>query len=286
MNRQTSSERWGDGSAYEAYMGRWSRRIALDFAAWLGVAPGSAWLDVGCGTGALSQVLLQTAAPVRVVGIDASAQFIAHARGLIDDARVSFEVGDAETLGEHLTGFDAVVAGLVLNHVSDPARAIEGMTHAARPGAVIGAYVWDYADQMELNRYFWDAATALDPAAAAFDEGRQVSICNPDALQRLFSRSLEAVQTSAIVTPTLFEDFDDYWSPFMDGAGTAPRYVRSLEASQRDALRDALRGRLPIAGDGSISLEARAWAAKGQVPGSGTPMGWSDAIKGTPGRLG
>ena len=137
--------------------------MAREFLGWLAVPPGGRWLDVGCGTGALSESILSLAAPGRVVGVDPSPAFVAFARDRVKDARVEFEAGDAQALGAASATYNAVVAGLVLNFVSDPDRAVSEMARVTHPGGTIAAYVWDYAEDMQLIRHFWDAAGALDP---------------------------------------------------------------------------------------------------------------------------
>jgi SAM-dependent methyltransferase len=256
---------WGNTEAYEAYMGRWSRPAADAFLMWLAPAPGLRWLDVGCGTGALTQAILATANPREVLGVDPSADFIASATAQITDVRVRFEIGDARALPVPNDAYDGVVAGLALNFVPDPAAAIIEMVRAAQLGGTVGAYVWDYAGEMQLVRSFWQAAIALDPAAAAHDQGRQFPICQPEPLTRCFRQAgLQDVDVHAIVVPTRFRDFDDYWWPhLLGGSGVAQRYVASLGEPQRTALRDQLQTSLPIAADGSIPLSARAWAVQG-----------------------
>jgi hypothetical protein len=140
------------------------------------------------------------------------------------------------------------------------------MGRVARPGGTVGAYVWDYADGMELMRRFWDAVVALDPAAHALDEGpRFAAVCTPDALTGLFrDAGLRDVEAQAIDVPTVFRDFDDFWNPFLGGQGPAPAYATALSEDRRVALRERLRSDLPIAADGSIELTARAWAVRGE----------------------
>jgi len=257
---------WETGDAYDAYVGRWSRLVARAFLTWLTAPTGGRWLDVGCGTGALSETILAGAAPREVVGIDPSAEFVATARARVADARVRFEIADAMALPVAAGAFDAVVAGLVLNHVPDPKQAVAEMARATRPGGLVATYVWDYAGEMQLMRWFWDAATALDPAARELDQGRRYSMCRPEPLAALFrGAGLGAVETRAIDVPTVFRDFDDYWSPFLGGQGPAPGYAMSLAEDRRAALRERLRAGLPSAPDGSISLIARAWAVRGVV---------------------
>ena len=225
-------ETWAAGDAYEPYIGRWSRLVAREFVAWLGVAGGAAWLDVGCGTGALSQTVLEAADPAAVVGIDPSLGFLAHARARLDG----------------------------------PARLVVA-------GGRVAAYVWDYGGRMELIRRFWDAAAALDPAAATLDEGRRFGLCRPEPLAGLFrDAGLVEVAGRPIEVPTRFRDFDDFWTPFLGGQGPAPGYAMALDEGRRAALREELRARLPVAGDGSIPLVARAWAVAGTRAASPGPV--------------
>ncbi len=265
-----SGEVWTVGAAYESYVGRWSRLVAGELLRWLGVPAGARWLDVGCGTGTLAQAVLAHAAPRGVLGVDRSRGFVAHARARTADARVAFQVADAGALPVSDGGFDAVVSGLVLNFVPEPERMVAEMARAARPGGVVALYVWDYAAGMELMRRFWDAAKALDPRAAALDEGVRFPVCAPAPLEALFTfAGLAAVETRAIDVQTPFRDFDDLWSPFLGGQGPAPGYVASLPEERRVALREALRTSLPMATDGSIPLAARAWAVRGSRTGRG-----------------
>lgn len=257
--------RWADGGVYESYVGRWSRPIARAFLAWLDAPAQTDWLDIGCGTGALTQTILALATPAHVRGIDLSPDFVTFAQLHTADPRASFAVGDAQALPEPDAVCDAVVSGLALNFTPQPDRAAAELARVVRPGGIVAVYVWDYADKMELMRYFWDAAIALNPAAKALDEATRFRICAPEPLAQLFTQAgLHQVETRAIDTPTVFRDFDDYWTPFLSGQAPAPGYTMSLDEQQRARLRELLRSRLPTASDGAISLVARAWAVKGR----------------------
>jgi SAM-dependent methyltransferase len=257
---------WTVGDAYEPYVGRWSRLVAREFLAWLAIPPGGHWLDVGCGTGALSATILSLASPETVTGVDQSEGYVAYAREHVPDGRAAFKVGDAQHLPFEDARFDAVVSGLVLNFLPQPGRAVVEMARVARPGGVVAAYVWDYAGQMQLMRHFWDAAAELDPAARELDEGRRFPLCQPEPLEQLFrAAALREVAARPIDVPTLFLDFDDYWSPFLGDQGPAPGYAMSLSEERRAGLRERIRARLPRAADGSIPLLARAWAVRGRV---------------------
>jgi SAM-dependent methyltransferase len=238
--------------------------VAREFLHWLAMPAESYWLDVGCGTGALSQTILQLASPARIKGIDRSEGYIAHAKEQVQDNRAHFEVGDAQTLPDETASYDAVVSGLVLNFIPQPTRAVSEMTRVAKSGAIVASYVWDYAGKMHLMRHFWNAAAALDPNAFDLDEGRRFPLCQPKALTELFqSVGLQNIEVRAIDISTDFTDFDDYWLPFLGGQAPAPSYAMSLSEERRVALRERIRAGLPFAVDGSIPLVARAWAVRG-----------------------
>ena len=257
-------ETWASGNAYEPYVGRWSRLVARAFLDWLAVAPRSRWLDVGCGTGALSQTILHIAAPAHVKGIDRSEEHISYAQAHVQDRRASFDVGDAQALPDETARYDAAVSGLVLNFLPQPEQAVREMARVVRSGGIVAAYVWDYAGKMQLMRHFWNAAVALDPQALDLDEGRRFPLCQPEPLRQLFQRAgLTSVDVRAIDIATDFQDFDDYWSPFLGGQGPAPGYAMALSDERRAALRERIRAGLPFALDGSIPLVARAWAVRG-----------------------
>ncbi len=258
---------WASGDAYEPYVGRWSLLVAREFVDWLGVASGSRWLDVGCGTGALSQTILEAAAPSRVKGIDRSDRYITHVRAHVLDHRVDFEVGDALALQDETASYEAAVSGLMLNFIPQPDRAVSEMARVVKPTGIVASYVWDYAGKMQLMRHFWNAAAALDPIAFDLDEGRRFPLCEPTLLTELFqSVGLKNVEVRAIDISTDFKDFDDYWSPFLGGQGPAPSYAMSLSEERRAELRERIRAGLPIALDGSIPLVARAWAVRSVRP--------------------
>jgi SAM-dependent methyltransferase len=257
-------EAWAKGESYEPYVGRWSHGVAGEFVGWLDVPPNRRWLDVGAGTGALTRAIVERASPISVVAIDSSAAYIAYARRFTEGTRATFLVGDATALQLEDERFDAVVSGLMLNFVPDPKRALGEMVRVARRQGTVAVYLWDYADGMELMRYFWHAAGELDPNARELDEAVRFPIAREQPLVDLFAAAgLTDVQSRAIDLLTVFRDFDDYWSPFLGAQGPAPGYAMSLSENRRSALRDRLREKLPINTDGSIPLVCRAWAVRG-----------------------
>ncbi|MBI5531294.1 MAG: class I SAM-dependent methyltransferase [Deltaproteobacteria bacterium] len=262
------TDAWGTGQSYEPYVGRWSRLVARSFLNWLGMPCAARWVDVGCGTGALTETVLALASPARILGVDASESYVGFARQQVVGDRVRFEVADARALPCQDSSFDVAVSGLVLNFLPEPSTMASEMVRVVRPGGTVAAYVWDYSGEMQLMRCFWDAASALDAVAAELDEGRRFPICNPDALVRLWREcELDCVESRAIDVPTHFRDFDDYWQPFLGGQGPAPGYVATLDPDRRVALRERLRSTLPRARQGHIELTARAWAVRGTKRG-------------------
>lgn len=269
MSQASRHDAWQAGDRYEAYMGRWSRQLAPRFLDWLGMPDGLDWLEVGCGTGALSAAIVARCNPRSLIAVDPSEGFVATARAMVPDRRAEFQVGDAQALALPAASRDVVASALVLNFVPDRQKALGEMKRVARPGGTIGFYVWDYpGGGIEFMRAFWAAAASLDPAAAELSEDRRFPFCTPDALAgQLRDAGLTRVDWTAIEVPTVFQNFDDYWHPFTLGAGPAPGYCASLaaEARQRleEKLRDSLRARARP--DGSIPLNAKAWALKGFV---------------------
>lgn len=256
--------KFDNATAYEQYVGRWSREIAKEFINWLDVPSDHVWLDIGAGTGILSDVILSQARPTKVVGVDTSQAYIDLAQNRITDTRAEFYVGDANNLDLSNINFDVAVAGLVINFVPSPQQAINNMAKSVKAGGLVAAYVWDYVDKMEMMRYFWDAAIQIDSDAKELDSGQRFPICHPDNLQTLFEEAgLKAIDVVAIDIETVFKDFDDYWQPYIAAQGSVSKYLRSLNDETRDALGVYLQKQLPTEADGSIHLIARAWAVKG-----------------------
>lgn len=267
MAETSRHDAWQAGDRYEAYMGRWSRQVAPRFLDFVEAREGMDWLEVGCGTGALSSAILTRCNPKSLMGIDQSEGFVATARNAIGDPRATFQIGDAQSLPVEAASRDIVVSALVLNFVPDRDKALREMLRVARPGGTIGFYVWDYpGGGMEVMRAFWSAAVALDPAARDLTEDRRFPFCTPDGLTALAKDAgLAHVECMPIEVPTVFRDFDDYWRPFTLGAGPAPGYCVSLVPDAQQRLKEKLSDSLARRGDGSIALKARAWALKAVV---------------------
>ncbi|HEX8684396.1 MAG TPA: methyltransferase domain-containing protein [Ardenticatenaceae bacterium] len=264
-------ELWSTGAPYDRYVGRWSRKVATEFLGWLSVSAGKAWVDVGCGTGSLVENILGRCDPASVVGIDRSEGFLVEARRKITDTRVRFQVGDAMDLPLDAATCDVAVSGLVLNFVADHAAMVREMARVTKPGGKVAVYVWDYAGGMEMMRHFWDAALAVSPDDARLDEAGRFPICHPDALSALWQEvGLTAITVQAIDIPTVFRDFEDYWTPFLGKQGPGPTYLASVDSETQGRIREHLQTRLVPAADGTIALSARVWAVQGSVASPGS----------------
>jgi SAM-dependent methyltransferase len=258
------NDSWASGVAYERFMGRWSTLLAHKFLSWLDIAPARTWLDVGCGTGSLTKLILESYQPKEIIAIDSSVDFISHAQRSITNPCVQFKVGLAQSLELDSNTIDAVVSGLVLNFVPEPKEAILEMLRVTKPGGKIGIFLWDYADGMQMMRYFWDAAVEIDDNAREHDSGVRFPICQEGQLESLvWEVGLKRVEATAIEINTVFKNFDDYWQPFLGKVGSPSSYVMGMNPEDRQRIEDKLRKSLPFAEDGSISLIARAWAVKG-----------------------
>lgn len=257
-------DRWEDAAAYDRFMGRWSRPLARELVSWLGVPRAASWLEVGCGTGALTAAICEEGNPGSVVACDRAEDFVAYCRAHLRYPELQFVVTPDGTLPVSAQGYDAVVSSLVLNFLPDPVQALAQMRDACAPRGSVAACVWDYSDGMEFLRVFWDVAVLLDPGARSLHEGHRFPVCHADTLRSAFvGAGLASVEVEPLVVSTPFADFADYWAPFVDGPGPAPTYVSTLSAAARQSLADRLRAGLFGGSDGPVTLHARAWAAKG-----------------------
>lgn len=264
MDEQRGINPWSSGTDYDLYVGRWSSLVAAQFVPWLDAVPGGSWLDAGCGTGALSEAVLRHAEPTRIHGIDTSEPYLDVARHRLSGTIATFELGDTMRLDDADDSHDAVVSALVLNFVPDAAAALAEQARVTAPGGVVGAYVWDYAEGMQLMRYFWDAVIERDESMRQFAEQYKYADWRPANIEQLFmDAGLTAVETRTITVPTPFHSVEDYWLPFLGGQGPAPAYLRTLDAGAVAELRQIVERRLPIEADGSIALTAGALATKG-----------------------
>jgi len=254
-------------AGYERFMGRWSRLLAPGFIAFAGVRNGDRVLDVGTGTGSLASALETTMTSGDIVGVDPSEGFISYARKNAKSDRTHFEVGDAQAMRFKDASFDNTMALLVMNFVPDHNKAISEMRRVTRPQGVVSACVWDYNAGMQMLRFFWDEAVAVDPAIEPKDE-RHMKLSREGQLGELWKKAgLINVQESPLVIDQAYASFDDYWGPFLKGAGPGGAFVVSLSEDRRQQLEARMRKRvLGNRQDGAFTLKARAWCVRGEVP--------------------
>jgi len=264
---ESEAKMFSMSAGYERFMGRWSRLLAPAYVAFAGAKNGDRVLDVGTGTGALAATLAASLTSSEVTGIDPSEGFISYAKSNAKSGRVRFEVGDAQALRHQDATFDQTMASLVINFVPDHAKAVAEMRRVTRPQGVVSACVWDYDAGMEMLRFFWDEAVALDPAMAPKDE-RNMKLSRAGQLGELWRKAgLVNVEEKPLVIEQAFASFDDYWAPFLTGAGPAGAYVVSLGDERRRELEARMRKRLlGNRADGAFVLKARAWCVRGEVP--------------------
>lgn len=256
---------WHTGDPYEYFMGRWSRLAAQGFLDWLSPGQGLKWLDVGCGSGALSETVIQGFNPKELIAVDQSEGFVLTTQRRLGTKAVC-KVGNALDLPIEDNSVDMTVSGLVLNFIPHVGNALAEMKRVTVDGGTVAIYVWDYAGKMDFLQKFWEAAEELRNEASALNEAKRFSDWKPEILSKTFSDAgFVQVITTPIEIATHFTDFDDYWEPFLGGQGPAPTYLLSLSETERARLRNLIYDRLPVQRDGSIPLSARALAVKGTV---------------------
>jgi len=228
-----------------------------------GVAPGDRALDVGCGTGLLTNELAAVLGADHVSAIDPSEPFVEACRARVPGADV--RVGGAEHLPFDDAAFDRTLSQLVVNFLDEPQRGVREMRRVTRDGGTVAACVWDYAGEMTLLRVFWDAVVALDPSASKLDEGVSMPNCHPESLCALWEGAgIGGLEVRELRPSVRYESFDALWEPFAAGVAPSGAYTASLGEPDRAALRDEFRGRLGSPA-GDFVLSARAWAVAGTV---------------------
>jgi ubiquinone/menaquinone biosynthesis C-methylase UbiE len=264
---QAEAKMFAASANYERFMGRWSRLLAPGMIAFAGIKNGERVLDVGTGTGSLAAAVEAGMPASEITGIDPSDGFIAYAQQNAKSNRTHFEVSNAQTLKFGDASFDHTLALLVMNFIPDHEKAITEMRRVTRPDGIVSACVWDYDAGMEMLRFFWDEAIALDPSIEPKDE-RHMKLSRQGQLADLWKKAgLVNVQDRSVVIEQTYSSFADYWTPFTSGAGPGGAYVVSLPEGHRQQLEARMRKRL--LGDrheGSFTLKAKAWCARGAVP--------------------
>ena len=244
--------------AYDSFMGRYSILLSPQMADLAGVAPGQRVLDVGCGPGALTAVLLDRVGAGKVTAVDPSEPFVEAARLRFPD--VDVQRAPAEDLPFEADTFDAAIAQLVVHFMTDPVAGLREMRRVTRPAGVVAACVWDHAGGRGPLSVFWEAARQLDPAAA--DESRLAG-ARRDHLGELFEAAgISDIERSEIGATLRHPSFEEWWEPYTRGVGPAGAYVAGLDPERRARLRDRCRELLP---EPPFTLESIAWTARGRA---------------------
>jgi len=255
--------RFDDGEAYERFMGVWSQLAGQVFLDWLSPATGQRWIDVGCGNGAFTELLIRRCAPAETQGIDPSEAQIAFARTRPGARGAAFRLGDAMTLPFAADSFDAALMALVIFFVPDPATGIAEMARVVRPGGLVAAYAWDAlggGSPHEPVQAEMPALGLTPPHPPSAHASRM------DALRGLWlDVGLEAVETRVITVQRTFASFDDFWKTTTTTGGLKLS-LAAVEADVVAELQERVRARLPADGQGRITYGARANAIRGRVP--------------------
>jgi len=252
--------RFDDGAAYERWMGTWSRFAGEIFLDWLAPPSGLRWIDVGCGNGAFTELLVERCNPTEVQGIDPSEGQLAFARMRPASRVAKFHQGDAMTLPFPADRFDAAVMALVLVFISDPAKGIEEMVRVVRPSGTVATYIWDM-----LGGGFPLDPILVEMRAMGLTPPRppQMEASRMETLRDLWTGAgLEAVETREITVHRTFTDFDDFWMRVLKGSSVGPT-VAAMASGDAEMLKTRVRSRLPADTEQRITYSARANAIKG-----------------------
>jgi len=258
---------FADGAAYERFMGRWSRAVAPQFLEWLDAPRVARWLDVGCGTGILTEALLSACRPLSVLGIDPAAAQIDLARRGSAGREAKFQQADAMSLPSPSASFDVTVSALVLNFIPDAARALAEMRRVTKPGGLVAGYVWDFASDLSPSGPLRRAMRAF---GADVPDIPGTTHCSLPGLQALFvGCGLQALELRAIGVTLAYSDFDDFWDAQTPGYSPTTKIIDALTVSERRRLKRIVHELLAPGADGKIEYSARANAVRAVVPAAG-----------------
>jgi ubiquinone/menaquinone biosynthesis C-methylase UbiE len=257
--------RFTDGAAYDRLMAPWSRAVGKQFLEWLALPPGLRWLDVGCGTGAFTEFVLEQANPRDVSAVDPADEQIAYARTKPAAKRANFRLAEAQTLPFADGAFDVAAMALVITFVPDPAKALAEMKRVVKPGGTIGTYVWDFLGKGNTQQPLREAVEAMGIPVLPTPGHIHSRL---KSLRTIFTAAgLDAVSVRPIEIEISYANFDEYWTAQTGFANTVVQHMRKMTEAQVEELKAHLRVRLPRDKSGRIVYKAWANAAKGRVPG-------------------
>ena len=255
---------FSDGAAYERFMGRWTRAAGTIFIDWVAPPTGARLLDIGCGTGVFTELVVDTCSPATVVAVDPSEPQIELARKKSIAQRADFRVADAQTLPFSDGAFGVVVSALVINFIPDRPRALAEMRRVCHPGGVIAGYVWDFAAQRSPNspiRFGLNQVGAKPPPVPGTEDSRL------EALTSLFAGGkLTDIATRTVDVTISFPDFNDFWRSQTPSYIPMGKMIEALTETDREKVIESVRAKLPVGPDGRITCSARANAIKARAP--------------------
>jgi trans-aconitate methyltransferase len=263
MDLNKTKEKWDNTTGYEMYVGRWSNLVSIDFVDWLNSQSKLKWLEIGCGTGALTKVIAEKCLPSYLLAIDKSDNYLEKAKENVNSSNVSFLNADLSSyrLNEE---FHHITSGLVLNFVPQIEELLRYVMNNLKSGGQMSSFVWDYGGHYQPMRHFWGAAKEVTSGVEKFDAGIKFKICTKEKLIQLFeSLGLKDVQCTTIERIATFQDFNDYWLPIASAQGSVTEYMSTLTDTEKDKLKENIKRRLPIAFNGEIKLIISALAVKG-----------------------
>jgi ubiquinone/menaquinone biosynthesis C-methylase UbiE len=258
-----------DASGYERFMGRWSRAVAGRFLRWIEPARGAKWLDVGCGTGILTEAVLDLCEPASVIGIDPAAAQIEHASRGPAGSRATFRQADAMTLPFGARAFDITASALVINFIPNRLRALTEMVRVTKPGGSVAGYVWDFGQELSPSGPLRRAMRTLG-AEVPTVPGTAYSTL--DALRSLFADAgLDAIQSTTIDVTLAYPDLDDFWNAQTPGYSPTTKIINAMTDGERRRLKRAVLEVLQVGANDRIAYTACANVIRATVRRSGSP---------------
>jgi SAM-dependent methyltransferase len=254
---------FADSDSYERFMGQWSRAVGSRFLEWISGPSGLNWLDVGCGTGILMELIVQRCAPAAVFGIDPQRAQIEHAKRQTFAPRVTLRVAHAEALPFSDAAFDIVACALALNFIGDRPRALAEMRRVARRNATVAAFVWDFEAERSPS---WPLRVAMRTIGVDVPEIPGTAASSVSALMRMFEQArFREISTTTIGVKLGYADFDAFWIAQTPSYSPTTRVIEAMSQPEREELMVRVRGAVPSRDDGRIEYEAVANAVKARA---------------------